>query len=199
MSYKYDVFLSYSHDLIEEWVRNQFLTLFRFHLEGALGKRPIIFIDREGIKTGDTWPLRLKSALAQSKCLVGVWSPTYFDSEWCIKECSMMRNREQEEGYRTIQKPSGLILPINICDGQSFPDFAKQIQYKDFRDFAIVGKGFELTELYVQFQQNIRNWSADVAKAIQSAPKWKNKWINDPVLEINNSDTPKFEQPILEY
>lgn len=69
--YQYDIFLSYSRKFANDWVREHFLKLFRLYLEGGLGYSPSVFVDTE-IADGDTWPLRLREALAQSRCLVAV-------------------------------------------------------------------------------------------------------------------------------
>jgi hypothetical protein len=197
MPYKHDVFLSYPHGFIEVWVSERFLPLFRWHLESALGRPADIFIDREGISTGDSWPLRLKSALAHSRCIVPVWSPTYFGSIWCMTECCVMLDRERQFNYRTTNKPEGLVLPVNVSDGQGFPTFAKAIQYFDCRDYVIVGPGFINTDTYVEFQLKMKNWAPEVAKAILRAPRWRREWINDARINIPDHEVPSFQQPTL--
>lgn len=197
MAYQYDIFLSYPHGFIEKWVIDNFMPFLKWHLEGSLGRPPEIFLDRDGISTGDTCPLRLKKALAHSRCLVAIWAPSYFKSEWCVRECRVMSAREQQEGYRTIDNPSGLIQPVNVCDGKSFPDFAKNIQYFDCRDFAILGQGFEKTELYVTFQNEIRQWCENVAESVNNSPQWKDVWLNDDIIQLPNLQNPNFELPTL--
>ncbi len=197
MAYRHDVFLSYPHGFIEDWVRDIFLPLFQWHIEGALGYAPNIFYDRAGIVTGDSWPLRLKQALACSRCLVAIWAPSYFNSEWCMRECSVMLDRERQLKYRTVKNPSGLILPVNVSDGDSFPGFAKTIQYFDCRDYAIVGAGFTKTKRYVEFQLKLKSWAPEVAEVIKRAPQWKSKWLNDKMIKIPSIKVPSFKQPTL--
>ncbi|MBN2089924.1 toll/interleukin-1 receptor domain-containing protein [candidate division KSB1 bacterium] len=198
MAYKYDVFLSYPHGLAEQWVVNYFLTLFKWHLEGSLGRSPEIFIDREGIASGDSWPLRLKKAISLSRSLVAIWTPSYFRSKWCMHEINLMLRRETDEGFRTPENPDGLILPVCISDGQTFPEFAKNIQYSDFRDFMLIGPAFEQSIIYIEFQKKIRGWSEDVADAIEHAPAWKASWLDYPLVPIPEVSAPTFEPPILE-
>lgn len=197
MAYQHDVFLSYPHGFIEQWLKQHFLELFRWNLANALGRAPAIFIDRDGIASGDSWPERLKGALACSRCLVPIWAPEYFESKWCLYECRMLVEREQQLKYRTVQKPGGLIHPVNVGDGDHFPDYAKAIQYFDCRDYVILGEGFTKTERYVDFQLKVREWTAQVAKAISKAPAWKKRWRDDPLVPLPEFQSPKFDLPTL--
>jgi len=187
MVYQHDVFISYSHGFIEDWLNDYFIPQFKWRLEGAAGYEPTLFIDRDGISAGDSWPLRLKNALATSKCVVALWSPSYFNSKWCLKECYTMLHREDQYGFRSVENPGGLVIPINISDGQSFHTFGdKDIQYLDLRDYVIDGEAFKQTTTYVEFQKKIEKWSKDVAKAMESAPEWEEVWLQ---LDISSPDT----------
>ncbi|HZI19738.1 MAG TPA: toll/interleukin-1 receptor domain-containing protein [Pyrinomonadaceae bacterium] len=191
MPYTHDVFLSYSHDYpFGEWVVDPFLPLFKGYLTAALNRNPnplnrepVIFIDREGVRTGSTWPLRLRSALACSRCLVGVWSPNYFLSRWCKFECVVMLHRERKLGYRTVVKPDGLVIPVSVHDGESFPDYARAIQIMDWGRYARVGEGFKRTEAYVEFQEKVSDFANDVAQAVKNAPPWDERWQTDEWLD----------------
>lgn len=198
MDYKHDIFFSYAHgDLIEDWIFVHFLRIFKHHLESALGRPPDIFVDREGIRSGDSWPLSLKTALSRSRCLVAIWSPSYFSSKWCVRECWTMLRRESQLGYRTVENPTGLVVPLNASDGSSFPEYARNIQWLDCRDYIIVGQGFEKTEMFVEFQVKIREWSKNVATVISGAPAWNEGWLNEPPMEIPDPPNLVFEQPVL--
>src|SRR5947208_5875856 len=143
MAYKHDVFLSYLHVRPSgTWVHEHFLPYFAFQLGNALNRWPEIFVDRTGIHLGEKWPIRLKKALAHSRCLVGIWTPLYFQSEWCQCECSVMRHRETQLGYGTSQRPDGLIVGIKVNDGIHFPEFARERQYADFEAFFFDGPAF---------------------------------------------------------
>lgn len=198
MAYRYDIFLSYPHGFIERWLLEQFIPIFKWHLESALGNKPEIFIDRDGISTGDTWPLRLNKALCYSKCLLAILSPSYFQSEWCLYEITVMMKREEENGYRTPENPSGLVIPINVSDGKAFPKYMKGIQYFDFRDYVLFGPAFEKTERYIKFQQKIREWSHEIANCIEHVPNWHNSWLEQTIPDIPRFQKPKFNAPILE-
>lgn len=197
MDYKYDIFLSYPQGFIQEWLDNTLLPLLNWHLQESIGYVPSIFLDRDGISTGDTWPLKLKSALCHSKCLVALWCPSYFSSKWCITECLTMKKREKRYGFRSRSNPSGLIIPLNVSDGKYFPKFAEKIQYFDLRDYVITGEGFKTTVLYVELQQKIRTLAEDMGKVIKSVPDWDNDWLNEPSIRMPQINKIKIKPPYL--
>src|SRR2546428_13893132 len=136
MDYEWDVFLSYLHERPSgPWVNDHFLPYFTFQLGNALNQKARIFYDRIGIHSGQKWPACLKQALARSKCLVGIWSPLYFHSAWCLSECAVMLHREKQLGYGTKEKPDGLVVGIKVNDGTHFPSYAADTQYADFEPF----------------------------------------------------------------
>lgn len=189
MAYVHDVFVSYMHDAqMESWVHSHFLPFLRTFVGNALNRPVDFFVDREGITTGDSWPLKLQQAIVQSRCLIPVWSPLYFHSSWCRKECAAMLYREAQSGFRTVSNPSGLVAPVNVFDGQFFPDKAKQIEWLDCQRFWVVGDGFSRTERYVEFQDILRSWAVDVAAVIEGAPPWQDAWMTDAWLQVDDSD-----------
>ncbi|ETR67534.1 MAG: hypothetical protein OMM_11494, partial [Candidatus Magnetoglobus multicellularis str. Araruama] len=143
-TYEYDVFISYSRkDILGQWINDTFFNLFKTYLDNSLSWTPKIFIDTSDIDPGDSWPERLKRAICYSKCMVSIWSPNYFKSGYCRKECGSMLYREKMLGYRTTNKPNGLVLPVNIFDGKFFPEIAQQINWFLCHDYYIDGEGFK--------------------------------------------------------
>ena len=67
-----------------------------------------------------------------------------------------MLYREKKLGYRTIAKPSGLIVPINVFDEEFFPDRAREIQWLDCKAYWVAGDGFSKTERYIEFQEDAK-------------------------------------------
>ena len=203
MAYKYDVFLSYSRmEPHNEWSIKMFYPLFLSYLKEELNRDAEIFVDTQGIEGGSNWGLKIKNALAHSRCMVSILSPAYFRSIWCVKEFSVIDYRQKQLGYNTIQNPTGLIVPLRIYDGQHFPQFVNEIQILDCRDFFRVGEGVKQTQLYIDLQTKILQWIPDVATSVLSAPDWNEDWLRDTWLEapsgnyqINNE--PKASQPIL--
>ena len=205
MPYTHDVFLSYSHDYpFGEWVKDPFLPLFQGYLTASLGRAGQIFSDRD-IPAGNSWPERLRNALATSRTLVGIWSPNYFISDWCQCECLFMLHREHAFGFRTPTNPDGLIVPVTLHDGDRFPNYARAVQYADWIKYARVGEGFKKTERYVEFQDRISDWADDVARAINAAPDWDAEWLTEDWLNaavpnwsaLAPATTPLFSAPRL--
>ena len=114
MAYQYDVFISYKSES-KDWVLKAFLPLFERHLQEALGgRKPSIFMDMQRIENGDAWRNTLRYALAHSRCVVAVLTPSYFHSEWCTKELSVMLHRAKQHGLLTKEIPGGLIAPLCV-------------------------------------------------------------------------------------
>ncbi len=203
MDYHYDVFLSYLHEKpCGTWVTEHFLPYFKFHLGNGLARPAEIFIDKTEIRTVQKWPARLKQALAHSRCLVGIWSPLYFRSEWCQCECAVMLHRESRLGLGTTENSDGLIVGVKVNDGIHFPQFAKDSQYADMEQFFFDEHGFTQCPLYIEFQKNISELAPDIARIVQNAPTWSQEWLTSPWLDdiitgIKLSSPPKVAQPLL--
>lgn len=129
--YIYDVFVSYRHKPpVLDWIRNHFFPLLEQWLPNAM---PVehetrIFIDWDEIEIGAAWPAKLRQALKQSRCVLAVWAPEYFRSEWCLAEWQTIRERERLLGLGTEQQPEGLIYPVVFFDGEHFPQEARNAQ-----------------------------------------------------------------------
>lgn len=183
--YQYDVFLSYTRsNLVGEWVQDYFSELFEEYLASALGRPARIFKDTQSIFTGDAWPLRIKEALAYSKCLVAVISPSYFRSIWCLKECHIMLAREVVEGFGISGNGSGLVIPVIARDGKHHPKYMRDIQSVDFKRFVKKGGAFTNSPRYIEFQDKMEEWTEQVAIAIEKAPPWKSTWPDETTIEI---------------
>lgn len=204
MSYEYDAFISYkSGKVYGRWVQESFFEFFKEFLDQSLGRETKVFIDKSNIYDGEAWQEKLKSALAKSKCLVAILSPLYFQSEWCKRECSVMLHREEQLGYRSVKKPQGLISAIALHDGDRFPRIIQEIQYRIWHDYALVGKGFEKTETFIEFQKELKTYADNVARIIESAPPFQDKWLEEEWLESSYGKYPldltdgSFGQPTL--
>src|SRR5712691_10059721 len=95
-NYNHDVFISYRHETpVFEWVKDHFYYLLKAWLPHYMpvNHKTEIFIDSH-IETGTEWPLSLRRELKCSRCLLTVWSPVYFQSEWCIAEFESFRERK---------------------------------------------------------------------------------------------------------
>ncbi len=108
--YEYDVFISYpnSNDH-KRWLEGIFLEEFEHCLFEELGRPPRLFYDKKSTESGADWPHLLKYSLSYSRIIIPIWSAKYFNSEWYMNESYVMWYREVQLGYRTLEKPYGLI------------------------------------------------------------------------------------------
>jgi hypothetical protein len=196
--YKYDVFLSYRVDFIGSWVLDTFVPLLKWFLEEELGRPPQIAFNRQRLLSDDIWPLNLKMELAYSRCLVAIWSPSYFKSSWCMHEHTVMLHREKLLGFRTPENPIGLIIPVVASDGDYFSEFMEEFHNKfDCRDFVIPQPVFAHTQGYLDFRDQMREWAKHVAEAIKQAPSWRREWLTDPDDDIPPTSPTTFGPPVL--
>ncbi len=203
MGYEHDVFLSYLHEKPSgTWVTQHFLPYFQHQLGNALARRANLFIDRTGIHLGQKWPTRIKQALARSRCLVGIWSPLYFQSLWCLSECAVMRHREANLGFGTGGNAEGLIVGVRVNDGIHFPDYARDSQSADMEPYFFDEQGFTQSALYVDFQKKVADLAKEVARVVNNAPTWSDDWLtaawlDDVVAGIQVGPAPTASQPLL--
>lgn len=181
--YLYDIFISYRHKgQAMEWVRNHFHPLLEQRLPDSL---PVqhelsVFIDLD-IETGAAWPAKLRQALKNARCLVAVWSPEYFRSDWCLAEWQTMREREKLLGWRSEQNPQGLIYPVVFADGEHFPPEARAVQWRDLRAWNYGAPAFRDTVGFLDFDQQVQKLAGELAGMILTAPAWQD-W---PVVTPN--------------
>ncbi len=183
MPYVHDVFISYKRDPIQdEWLATHFIPLFLHSVRQAVAaecrRAPggIFFdqtelssearrFDQGGIEPGQVWRDALANAIQVSRCMVALWSPLYFYSEWCLIEWHSFRERSVATG-----RP--VVVPISVHDGEAFPLDAQAIQGPDFSDYVIIGAGFKETKLYPEFQRAIRTFATAVARCVRQAPEF---------------------------
>jgi hypothetical protein len=175
--YEYDIFVSYRRmdDNWVRWTRENFVRSLRSLLWPALGKVEI-FVD-EQIETGASWPAHLARAHARSRLLVPILSRIYFGSDWCRLELALMRHRESTLGYRTAAKPSGLILPFVIDDGNSFPPEVQAMQAEKIHQFA--NPYMRVDSLRQEdFAEHLRKWCPCLEAALKVVPPFDPAWEN---------------------
>lgn len=118
-TYKYDVFISYSHDNTEEVtvLVNELMKL-RPELR--------VFLDSSELKTGMAWQQELYETLDNCRKVIAVYSPTYLTSKVCKEEfnIAVFRHRDTEEG---------VLLPVYLYNSD-LPTYMKLIQFTDCRE-----------------------------------------------------------------
>ena len=91
MSYKYDIFFSYKHsEGLKLCSTDTFLTGLRAATRELLNRDLDVFLDLDEIESDEDdigqIVTTLGSGLAHSRCMVAVWSSSYFYSVWCRSE-----------------------------------------------------------------------------------------------------------------
>jgi FxsC-like protein len=76
------------------------------------------FFDTEEINAGEEWPVKLQQAITSSRILVALYSPNYFQSEYCGREWQIFY--EIHKRY-TIALPSGVTSPDVILPVKWLP------------------------------------------------------------------------------
>ncbi len=174
--YKWDVFISYRRrEPVRSWVQEHFYKRLYEWLPEKMMREPTIFID-EQIETGAPWRDELCDALQTSRFLVSIWSPSYFRSVWCTAEWHTMLAREQQLALGAHSTPKGLIYPIVFDSRELFPATACAIQYRDFSSWNINFRGFEATEHYGRFVQEIQQVATELGALIPQAQPWQPDW-----------------------
>ena len=168
--YDYDVFISYHRGgPVQQWVDQWFEQFLTTYLAFELDDEPRVFRDAHDLRTGDKWRSVLVTALGRTKCLVPIYTPTYFRSAWCSAEWSCFLERE-----RATQRD--LIVPVQWHSSDKFPAEAKLSQLADFREFALVGPAFRNTEGFLLFERRMKEFCRDLARKVENAPPRDPAW-----------------------
>ena len=170
MDYRHDIFFSYKRDALtldwHRWVKDR---LVHWLTQEMGGRRIDCFMD-EQIHTGEHWPDSLQQALLHSRCLVTVWSPEYFHSNWCVSEWRNFLEREK------LLQGTCLIAPVRYHDGEHFPPEARIVQWTDVVEFTSTAPGFFRTERAVELEDKIKLLAKDVARLLKAVPAFDPSW-----------------------
>lgn len=87
------------------------------------------FMDKQ-IPVGTDWPGHLEDALSKCRVFVALFSPAYFDSEYCGKEWAAFAERAEEAGVGPTSTTSAIIsalwMPMNVDE---LPPAVTDVQY----------------------------------------------------------------------
>ncbi len=200
MDYEYDIFISYKRGTdCEEWVRKMLKPLLVNVIKDyTIGESdPKIFIDEEGIQIGVEWPAKIKRALARSKCMLAVWSPSYFrKSDWCIIEFSVMKYRQEALGLGPGKKPPSLIWPVMFRKLDPIPFFIENTQVLDLSDYNSIISEESDQKKFSEFKKKFETKLVSLANIIANAPPWNENWETEEWLETPYQ---KIQEAILQY
>jgi len=168
--YKFEIFFSYKRNVESDKWHEKVADKLKFWLGQELKKLDVkVFFDTQNIKSGDQWKERISDGLKKSKCLVAIWSPYYFLSQWCVSEWKTFLAREDMLGL----EKGGLIVPAAYNNGENFPEEANEIQSANFNDYISTIDSFWNTNDAVYFEkEKLRTFASDIAKKVRAAPKY---------------------------
>jgi len=117
--YKYDIFISYSHENKDE---------VDFIVEQLKKKYPEwrIFLDRMELNPGSAWQKEIFNALDVCKKIVAIYSPSYLNSKVCKEEYNIAHFIHRDSNEEVL-------IPIYLYSAQ-LPTYMKLIQYFDCRE-----------------------------------------------------------------
>ncbi len=108
-------FFSYARqDAQNEYVARFFKDLC-IAVAGRAGEpvKTVGFRDVRDIGIGQSWPDELVDALRTSSAFVPLYSPSFFESDYCGREWRVFADRERDyQQQRNLVKPPGLLLPV---------------------------------------------------------------------------------------
>ncbi len=131
-----------------------------------------IFFDKDTIETGANWPDVLRNSVKKSRCMVGIWSPAYFQSKWCVAEWQSFYQRQ----LSLTNHAHNIILPMRFHDGEKFPGEAKKIQSIDVRKYTFISPSFWETKKAVELEDLIKQLCCNIAKSVENAPAYNPSW-----------------------
>jgi len=145
MSFKYSCFISYRHSqkaAAEVLIDNLYKLLAG---EISLWLNEEVFLDRDRLRGGDFYNEALSRALCQSVCMIVLYTPIYFDTDftYCAREYLAMEALEKQRlsllGNLSVQE-HGLIIPV-VCRGRDLlPDIIKRRRnFFDFEKYYVTG------------------------------------------------------------
>jgi hypothetical protein len=136
-----------------------------------------LFVDEDNIETGDRWPEKLKEALKRSRCMVPLWSSSYFRSDWCVSEWASFREREK----RLQMTSHGLIAPLRFHEGEHFPKEARDVQWTDVARYTSTVPAFWTSQRAIELDDLLKVFAGSVARILTSAPPFESDW---PIVEV---------------
>ncbi|MBR1199538.1 toll/interleukin-1 receptor domain-containing protein [Bradyrhizobium sp. AUGA SZCCT0158] len=166
----YDLYVSYKRDsVLDDWLRP-----FLKHLDNAIslriGRPARIFFDYREIELGENFADQTFAALAKSKLLLAIVTPSYWASSWNLAEWETFERRE-----RTGASSHSLILPL-LSSPTSLPARASNRVGYDISKF-LSNKTTEMNFDFVKFTDSL---ASEIVKALDAIPDFDNADVVSP-------------------
>jgi TIR domain len=192
MGYQYDIFLSYKHnDAFVAWLDECFLPCLKQFIALVTGREIAVFLDKEQIPPDEKkWMGRLDRGMGQSRCLIAIWSPSYFTSPWCLRECAAFEGRIKRNEKKSGQS---LIFPVAIHNGLHFPPFARAMSIFDLREFnyPLLRK----SEQFSRFERRMQTLVHELAPVITEGPPWRPQWVSSVWITRSMKSLQRYPTP----
>ncbi len=133
-----------------------------------------VFVDDQ-IQSGARWENILKRKVTRSKLMIPLLSANYFHRPFCLQEMSLMFEREKQLNLIGNDENYGLLIPVRLGDGASFPDLIGRVQYHDFEDYAdpdLPAGSARASE----FNRNLKKLAKTIAQTLPHVPTYCDSW-----------------------
>jgi tetratricopeptide (TPR) repeat protein len=136
---RYDLFISYAHADDTEGTVTALVEEIKARQRRIDGQPMRIFFDREDIRDMNDWEMRILTGLRESRVMIAMLSPAYFDSKYCRKEWEWFADHETERAMtgEAIAPIYTIKVPGFDTDPEDIPDDwkrnLKRRQYLDAR------------------------------------------------------------------
>ena len=197
--YEYVLFISYSRKgTCRTWVTQMLLNNLIASLEDQLPNPVTYFIDEE-IQPGAIWEERIRGKLMVSKVALCIWSPSYFQSDWCMAEWkSMERRQELLTNARPEFADSPVLFPVIYSNGDYFPPDAQGTQYSRMfiEDPELLNhvEAFKQSVKYAELASRTRKLAEQLAPRIAHAPPFQSGW---PWVRPESLQAPMIDKPTM--
>ena len=131
---------------------------------------PKLFMDSAEIEAGESWVEAQRTALASSKMMLAVLTPSYFRSRACLAELETF-------SLRSSDRSTPWFIPILFSGTISqFPEYVRRYQFVDLSRYMFSGKAFQETTDYLEFQQGVRGLARVLGEALSKTPPLYPNW-----------------------
>lgn len=162
----YDVtgFFSYAHsdDAYSQLRRLKDALCNEYH--GLTGENLELFFDRDSIEWGQKWELEITAGVERSSFFIPVYSPSYFNSDACLREFSQYSEKAKRINAANLILPI-MLFPIEadyLNIDQSVLGEALAYQYEDWTDLRFKAPCSE------EYQRAIHKMALRLVKANRS-------------------------------
>jgi TIR domain. len=177
MPYRYELFISYTWRVprAQSWVRDVLAPpLYDFlALEANIDKNSVFLDDRVN-RPGIDVEQSVHEALRDSKVLLAILSPQYFDSGWCLTEFHTMLDRQNTTGQH-------IIYPLRVWDGNKYSADARNLNPLDFNKWGTLERGMVRKRWNDTVKDLVKELETLIANSPAHNPAWTVNLKQDPV------------------